>query len=100
MIMSLSRSKLTTLEVIETENSLMGSTAPTLPAVDISIMRRGPTLTLEQQITLSRTKLTTLESLMGSTAPALPVVDINYEKGTYTYSRTTNYSIKNQAYNS
>jgi len=39
----------------------MGSAAPTLPAVDISIMRRGPTLTLEQQTTLTRTKLTTRE---------------------------------------
>ncbi|KAG5590012.1 hypothetical protein H5410_040526 [Solanum commersonii] len=40
---------------------LMGSAAPTLPTVDISIMRRGLTLTLEQQTTLTRTKLTTRE---------------------------------------
>ena len=32
-----------------------------LPAVDISIMRRGPTLSLEQQTTLTRIKLITSE---------------------------------------
>ena len=35
-----------------------------LPAVDISIMRRGPTLNLKQETTLSRTRLTTLEAIL------------------------------------
>jgi len=53
----------------------MDSAAPTLPAVDISTMRRGPTLTLEQQTTLC-TEVTDQEIIdsLGCTDKAGPVM--------------------------